>query len=84
MQKRTKKIVGAVVGGSVLALLAYELWALANDDKEDTLSERYWNLAARYPILPFAMGTLVGGHFNWQSADVYEKFWKEAQEKETK
>lgn len=75
MKKRSSPARRALLwtaGAAIGALMAYELWSLGNDEGEDTISENYWKIAASYPILPFAMGTLFGGHFNWQSKDVYD------------
>lgn len=80
MRSRTKKIVGSVVGLSALALIAYELWALANKDNEDTLSETYWKGVAANPALNFAAGYLAG-HLTWQSDRVIEHFREETKQK---
>lgn len=80
MRSKTKKIVGSVVGFSALALIAYELWALANKDDEDTLSETYWKGIAANPALNFAAGYLAG-HLTWQSDRVIEYFREEAKKK---
>ena len=46
-------------------LLLYELVALMDGKAGDTISEIMWHVAAQRPILPFAMGVLMG-HFFWQ------------------
>ena len=51
----------ALVGGS----LAYEAVALANAREGDTISEIVWTATTKRPIVPFAMGVLMG-HFFWQ------------------
>jgi hypothetical protein len=50
-----------LVGGA----LAYEVWAIANKKRGDTISEIVWTATARRPLLPFALG-MVAGHFFWQ------------------
>jgi hypothetical protein len=49
----------------VLLLLLYELVAFKRQNHE-TISEIFWRLSAR-PIVPFAMGVLMG-HLFWQAA----------------
>lgn len=80
MKKKTTKIVATVVGLSAIALVAYEFWALANNDDEDTLSETYWKGVAKNPALNFAAGYLAG-HLTWQSDRVIEHFRAEDEEK---
>jgi hypothetical protein len=53
--------------GLVGALLLYELYALSDQRAGDTISEIIWKAAATRPILPFAMGVLMG-HLFWQKA----------------
>lgn len=60
---KTKIFLG-LVGG----LLAYEVYALADECDGDTISEIMWATTAKRPILPFAMGVLMG-HFFWQRVD---------------
>lgn len=80
MTRKTGKIVGGVVGAATLGLIAYELWALANKDDEDTLSETYWKGVAANPALNFAAGYLAG-HLTWQSDRVIEHFREEGKKK---
>lgn len=59
----------SIVALSVGALVAYELYALANPYAGDTISEYFWKVSDDYPILPFLLGLIVGvlaGHFWWQ------------------
>jgi len=49
----------------VAGLCAYELVALTQHKKGDTISELMWSTTSHYAILPFAMGVLMG-HFFWQ------------------
>lgn len=56
-----KPIFLALVGG----LVAYELVALSEKRKGDTISEITWSTSSHYTILPFAAGVLCG-HFFWQ------------------
>ena len=54
---------------SVTAFSAYEIYALANEQPGDTISELFWQVSGAYPILPFMLGLLIGGlagHFFWQ------------------
>ena len=51
----------ALVGG----LLVYEFFALRNKCPGDTISEIMWTTTTKRPILPFALGVLMG-HFFWQ------------------
>lgn len=58
-----------IVTASLLALIAYEIYALANGHPGDTISEYFWQVSGKYPILPFMLGLLTGilaGHFWWQ------------------
>ena len=59
-----KRVVLALVGG----LVAYELVALSEKRRGDTISEIVWTETSHYAILPFAFGVLMG-HFFWQRAD---------------
>lgn len=46
----------------ILALCAYEIYALADQRPGDTISEIIWALSAR-PLVPFAAGFLCGHFF---------------------
>jgi hypothetical protein len=59
-----KKIFLALVGG----LCTYELVALFEHKRGDTISEIMWSVEGQRPILPFAMGVLMG-HFFWQRVE---------------
>lgn len=48
----------------ILGLFIYEAIALTNKRPGDTISELMW-AAARRPLVPFALGFLMG-HFFWQ------------------
>lgn len=50
----------------VILLLVYEGLTLANRRTGDTISEIHWRLAREYPIVPFALGVLMG-HLFWRS-----------------
>jgi hypothetical protein len=54
--------------GLVAALVLYEVAALVDEREGDTISEIMWETTARRPILPFALGVLMG-HFFWQRGD---------------
>ena len=58
-----------IVTLSLVALIAYEIYALANEYPGDTISEYFWQVSGQYPILPFFLGIVIGtlaGHFWWQ------------------
>lgn len=65
-----------VVGAATLALLAYEAYTLANGDRGedagDTISEAVWGALVVHPIVPCALGLLLG-HWVWQKRSVYEE-----------
>ena len=53
----------------VFAFSAYEVYALANAEPGDTISEYFWYVSRDYPILPFMVGLVAGvlaGHLWWQ------------------
>ncbi len=58
-----RKVFLGLVGG----LVAYELTAILTHDEPDTISAIFWDAATNRPILPFAMGVLMG-HLFWQHA----------------
>lgn len=64
-------LTGKVWLGIIGSGLAYEAYTLLNKEKEDTLSEEFWRVAYRRPLIPFGLGMLVG-HFVWQSDKLYE------------
>ncbi len=47
------------------ALIVYELVAVFDRQQGDTISEIVWTVTTRRPIVPFALGVLMG-HFFWQ------------------
>lgn len=56
---------------AVVALASYEILALINKKPGDTISEVFWWVSPRYPILVFLIGLVIGvlaGHFWWQRA----------------
>lgn len=59
-----RKVFVGLVGG----LLAYEAVTLANKHEGDTISEIIWDVTARRPLVPFALGLLMG-HFFWQRSE---------------
>ena len=63
-----KMLLGASAG-----LLLYEAYTLMNGKPKDTISERVWRASAKRPLIPFALGMLIG-HFVWQSQDVYDHY----------
>lgn len=67
-----KKVTDLVWLGTIVGLLGYEAYTLANKKEEDTLSESVWRAVAKRPLISFGIGALVG-HFIWQSDMVFEK-----------
>lgn len=59
---RTTKVAWLI---AIAGLLAYETWTLFNNIPNDTLSEAVWDVASNYPLVPFAVGILMG-HWFWQ------------------
>ena len=58
-----------IVLASLIGLMSYEVFALSNAEPGDTISEYFWAVSGRYPILPFLLGLIIGtlaGHFWWQ------------------
>ena len=55
----------AVIFSAIAALIIYDVFALLKWGNDCTISVRIWTLARRYPIIPFAIGVLMG-HFFWQ------------------
>jgi hypothetical protein len=49
--------------GGIALLLVYEAIALVNHRPGDTISELFWAASTTRPILPFAMGLLMGHFF---------------------
>lgn len=49
----------------VLALIAYEVYAILTPASGDTISETIWNLSHLSPMIAFFFGVLMG-HFFWQ------------------
>jgi hypothetical protein len=63
-----RKIFLALLGGA----LVYEVVALANRCKGDTISEIVWAATTKRPLIPFACGALMG-HFFWQRVEDSEE-----------
>ncbi len=65
-----------VVGGATVLLLAYEAYTFANgskgEDANDTISETVWRAVAVHPVVPAAIGFLMG-HWLWQRRSVYQE-----------
>ena len=51
----------------VVLLFGYEFWAAANGKPGDTISEIALAFARRHPVLPFAVGFVLGHLFSSQS-----------------
>jgi hypothetical protein len=56
-----RKIFLGLLAGAVV----YELVALSNACEGDTISEIVWEAATDRPVLPFAIGVVIG-HLFWQ------------------
>lgn len=73
---RGERRTATVVGGATAILLAYEAYTLANgsdgEDARDTISETVWRAVATHPIVPAAIGLLMG-HWLWQRRNVYQE-----------
>ena len=54
----------ALLGGA----LVYEVVALRNKCKGDTISEIVWATTSKRPIVPFVCGAICG-HFFWQRVE---------------
>jgi hypothetical protein len=52
------------MAAAVIVLLAVESVALLDPSGGDTISEVFWGLAARLPLVPFLLG-LICGHLVW-------------------
>lgn len=65
---RTEK----VLAGATISLIVYELYTVVSKDKTDMISQEFWKNSVKRPVIPFALGMLVG-HFVWQSDIVYER-----------
>lgn len=52
-----------LVGGSIVVLL-FDTWSGQQIPPMRTISETYRDLASRNPIVPFALGMLIG-HLTW-------------------
>ncbi len=52
----------------IALLFIYELVAIYNGRRGDTLSEMVWQIADHNPLLPFLLGLLMG-HFFWPRGD---------------
>lgn len=67
-----------VIWATVALLIAYDVWAAFTPGA--TLSETMLSMGHRHPIIPFAMGVLIG-HFwagqaaeaQWQTAHPYQR-----------
>lgn len=55
---------GLVVMTTLVLLLGWELWTVANSVPADTISENVWRATEGRPFIPFLTGFLMG-HFFW-------------------
>jgi hypothetical protein len=53
-----------IIWVAIVALIAWDLFMVANGKPGDTISEVMLQQAQRHPILAFAMG-VVAGHLYW-------------------
>ena len=58
--------------GGITLIMIYEFYAYSQEKKRpgETISEWTWRISTTHPLVPFAMGILMG-HFFWQSTAVY-------------
>ena len=63
----------AVVSAGLVFYLVWESWALVNKRKYDTISETVWKVVKRRPLVPFAIGMLMG-HWIWLPDACWELF----------
>lgn len=61
---RSKKITVAVMAICAAALIGWDIVVAANDTPGDTISEITLAFAMRHPVIPFAVGVLMG-HLWW-------------------
>jgi len=61
---KIKLFTGCVIVGAILALGAYDVYALISGGVEATLSRVTLRTALNHPIVPFAAGILCG-HLFW-------------------
>ncbi len=59
-----RAITGFFIIGCVLIIAGYDVWAFMKADTEGTISHLLMSWAHAYPIMPFAIGVLVG-HLFW-------------------
>lgn len=55
--------IGILAGVTVL-LIAWDIYAAANKERGDTISEVVLGFARRHPVIPFLLGVLAG-HLLW-------------------
>lgn len=55
----------------LFALVLWETWTLVNKRQKDTISESWWRLVYKRPLVSFAMGMLMG-HWVW----IPERCWE--------
>lgn len=64
-----KWITIGVLAACAAVLIGWDIWVAVNDTPGDTISELALAFAGKHPILPFAVGVIVG-HLFWPQARV--------------
>ena len=62
MTSRTITI--SILAAVTLLLIAWDIYVATNKQKGDTISEVVLGFARRHPVIPFALGVLMG-HLLW-------------------
>jgi len=65
---KTKTLTLTVIGMTVVALIAYDVYAIIVGGQESTISWQMIDLAYQIPFIPFAFGVLCG-YFFWRARD---------------
>lgn len=60
----TRPITIAILAAVTLLLIVWDIYAATNKDKRDTISVVLLDFARRRPVLPFALGVIMG-HLLW-------------------
>lgn len=54
----------SVVLGFSLILIAYDIWVIIKRGVDQSISWQMYQIAKAYPVIPFALGVLMG-HLFW-------------------
>ena len=61
---KTVSLTAGVIIGTIVILIAYDVWVFIEPSPADTISEVLLRAASGNPIIPFALG-VVFGHLFW-------------------